>query len=950
MRTLMAALVIGAGLASWHWIPDEATAPPRPGAAGIRAPAAEIRTAPSPDLSRPTADDWPRLDREAAAPPAGVHARPTEPRPADTLTAATLAARWSPAADGCELLLRVAWILATAADPRQRDAAAAQELAEAALQEAAPRTPWALEVLAAARAEAGAFQDAVAISLQALEEAQRRDADAAEIRAVQQRMQLYHRGNPFREAMQPAADLLPSEITPSASPLTGALLLLADQLEREGQPQRALAVLDQLVALRPRTTAAYVRLGRLHYAFGRPVAAVDALHKAVLAQPEDAPLWFNLAVAYSAAGDLPRSAGAYRAVLRLSPSHRLAANNLAWILATAPHDALRDGQEAMRILQAQQVTGAEGSLPPEVLDTLAAVQAELGRFDEAADTARRAEQRYAALGETAAAAQCRHRAAGYQVGRAFRDRGAPATLLAADEARGHVQLGRWLLDAGHAAEAAGHFEAALAASGNDLEAGHQLAVAYGRQGRTAEAIVALAAIVHRQPLSRKSASNLAWILATSPDRRLQDAEEAVWLAEWGRSEANTAWRLGALAAAQARAEQFDEAAETLREALRRLRDGRSDQSHQFGEYLQRVQNGLPIEADPPPDAPPATDEDCARAIASLATMAFGQGRVDSAMRLMRRALQLAPRQAEMWYDLAQAAAAAGRRGEAAAGYRQALALKPDLHEAANNLAWLLATGESVQPSQAQEAVRLAESLCRIKEPPAHWLDTLAAAYAAQGRFKEARRAAASAVQTAQAAGDSSALAALRQRLDEYTAGRRHRFESRREPIVFHPVFAGMHHHWALALVRSGDARRAERHLRGVLHAAPTAEAWNDLGELLRRNGRTAEASEAFRAAIAMNPQWLPPANNLAWTLAACSTDGATQAVVLAEDVCSRSAFRDPNALDTLAVAYAALGQFDRAIGTARTARHLAELAGHDDLARQIDRRLRLFAAGKPYRE
>ena len=75
------------------------------------------------------------------------------------------------------------------------------------------------------------------------------------------------------------------------------------------------------------------------------------------------------------------------AALRQRPGWPIAANNLAWMLATAPDPALRDPERAVGLAEetlavAPQDAGA--------LDTLAAAHAASGRFDRALELARRA--------------------------------------------------------------------------------------------------------------------------------------------------------------------------------------------------------------------------------------------------------------------------------------------------------------------------------------------------------------------------------------------------------------------------------------------------------------------------------------------------------------------------------------------------------------------------------
>ena len=78
----------------------------------------------------------------------------------------------------------------------------------------------------------------------------------------------------------------------------------------------------------------------------------------------------------------------YENALKLAPRSAPVLNNLAWLLATHPDSALRDGAEAVRLAElACQETGFN---KPVYIGTLAAAYAEAGRFDDAITTAKRA--------------------------------------------------------------------------------------------------------------------------------------------------------------------------------------------------------------------------------------------------------------------------------------------------------------------------------------------------------------------------------------------------------------------------------------------------------------------------------------------------------------------------------------------------------------------------------
>jgi Flp pilus assembly protein TadD len=78
----------------------------------------------------------------------------------------------------------------------------------------------------------------------------------------------------------------------------------------------------------------------------------------------------------------------YYESLKSEPDDSLALNNLAWMRATCPQAALRNGGEAVKLAQrAVRLSNGREAL---AVGTLAAAYAEAGRFPEAVQTARQA--------------------------------------------------------------------------------------------------------------------------------------------------------------------------------------------------------------------------------------------------------------------------------------------------------------------------------------------------------------------------------------------------------------------------------------------------------------------------------------------------------------------------------------------------------------------------------
>jgi tetratricopeptide (TPR) repeat protein len=122
-------------------------------------------------------------------------------------------------------------------------------------------------------------------------------------------------------------------------------------------------------------------------------------------------------------------------------------------------------------------------------------------------------------------------------------------------------------------------------------------------------------------------------------------------------------------------------------------------------------------------------------------------------------------------NLGNALLHAGNVPEAIGHYEQALQLQPDFADACNNLAWLLATHEPAKGGDAVRAVGLAQRACELTgNHRAGYLDTLAAAYAAAGRFGEAVATAQKAIDLARAAGQPKLVGEYEARLELYRNG------------------------------------------------------------------------------------------------------------------------------------------------------------------------------------
>lgn len=217
-----------------------------------------------------------------------------------------------------------------------------------------------------------------------------------------------------REHLDTALSLAPEHATAHYN--LGALLVA------EGDTAGAIDAFREAIAIRPEYAAAHNNLGALlaatgslgdaivyyrlalqfgsrdasaHYnlanallSTGGVEEAITHFREALTLTPDDPDVHTNLARALVATNDLSGGVTHYRRALDTNPQNPLALVGLAWLRAAAPDAALRSSSEALAL--AQQAVALIGAEHPEVLDTLAAAYAAVGRFDDALTTARRA--------------------------------------------------------------------------------------------------------------------------------------------------------------------------------------------------------------------------------------------------------------------------------------------------------------------------------------------------------------------------------------------------------------------------------------------------------------------------------------------------------------------------------------------------------------------------------
>jgi tetratricopeptide (TPR) repeat protein len=225
-------------------------------------------------------------------------------------------------------------------------------------------------------------------------------------------------------------------------------------LVQTGRVEEGVAQFEKAAALKPDFAAARANLGGALAKLGRLDEALVELRQALASDAANAPAHYNLGLVLSRRGDAQGAIREWRSALELDPKYAEAHVSLgdaldaqgrtaealaqwrdglelqpndppalrrvAWVLATSPDAAIRDGAEAVAFaVRALELSGGKDA---QVLDALAAAYAEKGQFANAVLTARRAQARAAQENQPALAHDIGVRIALYEAGQPFRDR------------------------------------------------------------------------------------------------------------------------------------------------------------------------------------------------------------------------------------------------------------------------------------------------------------------------------------------------------------------------------------------------------------------------------------------------------------------------------------------------------------------------------------------------
>lgn len=191
---------------------------------------------------------------------------------------------------------------------------------------------------------------------------------------------------------------------------------LGEAQKELGRVDDALASFDTAAKLRTENWRYPWQIGVLRMQKGDAQGAIAAFEHATSLAGAGDEAWKSLAGASQSIGEWSRAIAAWRKARELDPRDVGSTLQLAFLLATCPDDALRNGEEGLSL--ARTIDERTGGIAQ--LDVLAAALAETGRYSEALTTVRRAIATAESKHDTALVQVLRSREAAYARNAPFR--------------------------------------------------------------------------------------------------------------------------------------------------------------------------------------------------------------------------------------------------------------------------------------------------------------------------------------------------------------------------------------------------------------------------------------------------------------------------------------------------------------------------------------------------
>jgi Tfp pilus assembly protein PilF len=156
----------------------------------------------------------------------------------------------------------------------------------------------------------------------------------------------------------------------------------------KGDRQQAIVEFTEAIKTDPRNPDAYCGLASVFLSHGDTKKALTVFDRAIEADPKSPDSHGNRAVVYLALGKYDKAVDDLDEVISVAPESVRALKERTWILATCPHESVRNGDLA--VMSGRRACDITGWNEPHCLATLAAAYAESGEFELAVDMQQKA--------------------------------------------------------------------------------------------------------------------------------------------------------------------------------------------------------------------------------------------------------------------------------------------------------------------------------------------------------------------------------------------------------------------------------------------------------------------------------------------------------------------------------------------------------------------------------
>ncbi len=263
----------------------------------------------------------------------------------------------------------------------------------------------------------------------------------------------------------------------------------------------------------------------------------------------------------------------------------------------------------------------------------------------------------------------------------------------------------------------------------------------------------------------------------------------------------------------------------------------------------RVKNRLTASSQTPPER--------ARfdALVALAQREHGAGRLAEAAAAYRQILALRPDAAEMHNNLGNVLFRQGKLDEAVASYEQAIALKPGLFAAHNELGCIFWQQGRLDQALARlrQAIALAPGYAEAYNNLGNVLKTQGQLDQALAQFKRAVALKPGLFQARINLGD---ILQLQGKLDQALA-------QFKQAIALAPNYAEAYHNLGIVLADQGKLDQAQAQFEHAVALKPDlAQTHYNLGNVLRDQGKFDQAEASYGRALALDPNYAEAHNNL----------------------------------------------------------------------------------------